>query len=464
MKIATIGAGYVGLVTGACLAELGHHVLCIDTDANRIARLTDGIVPIYEPGLDALILRNVQAGRIGFSTDLAGSVADRDAVFIAVGTPSDPATGHADLRFVRMAATDLGRHIRPGTVVVTKSTVPVGTNRIVLGILSAAMGLDDVAVASNPEFLREGSAIRDFMEPDRIVVGSDSGHAMEVMAAIYEPLTRRGRPLIQCDLESAEVIKYAANAFLAVKLSYINEIADLCEAVGANVDRVAMGIGSDRRIGETFLRPGPGWGGSCFPKDTRALTSTAADHGVAVGIVDAAIAANVRRKAAVLKRITAAAGGSLQGAIVAVLGLTFKGETDDLRESPSMDIARGLLAAGALVHAYDPSMPRAALDELPGLKLMGSAEQAAEGAHLLAVMTEWTEFATLDLPALADAMNDPVMIDLRNMFDPAAVATSGFRSYRGIGRPSANRIASIRHDVGTGVSPIERAPLPLPAL
>lgn len=435
MKITMVGTGYVGLVSGACFAELGHDVICVDKDERKIDCLRNGVMPIYEPGLEELVARNVAAGRLSFSLDLAASVKGRNAVFIAVGTPPEPHSGRADLQYVFAAAREIAANLDRFTVVVTKSTVPVGTNRriaeLAVGVLSPGAVM---TVASNPEFLREGQAISDFLQPDRIVVGSDDVRTLGVLREIYQPLVDDGAPLIGCSLESAEIVKYAANAFLAIKVAMINEVSDLCEAVGADVGTVAAGVGADHRIGRAFLRVGPGWGGSCFPKDTRALVTTAQDHAVRLRVLEATIEANSDRKASMASRVAKACGGALRGKCIAVLGLTFKGQTDDLRESPSLQLVVDLCALGARVRAYDPSQPHA----IPGWPdtagLVASAEAAVESAEALVLATDWDEFVGYDLGALADLMADPVLVDLRNMFDPKTATACGFRRYLSLGR------------------------------
>lgn len=435
MQIAMVGTGYVGLVTGACLADLGHDVVCIDSDASKIEGLLVGRMPIYEPGLAELVARNVAAGRLTFSTDLSVSVKGRDAVFIAVGTPTRPDSEHADLRYVDAAAQEIARNVDQFTVVVTKSTVPVGTNRRVHDILQrTASDPSLLAVASNPEFLREGSAIDDFMHPDRVVFGVESARAGEVMTAIYAPLAERGHQVLGTEIETAEVIKYAANAFLAVKISYINEIADLCEVAGADVERVANAIGLDRRIGRAFLNAGPGWGGSCFPKDTRALKAIAADHLVPLRVVEAAIEANTRRKDNVVQKIADACGGTVAGKRIAVFGLTFKGNTDDIRESPSIDVIRELCTRGARVRAYDPSQPDEARRALPNLVMKPAAVDTVRDADVLVVLTDWQSFTEIDLAEMAAHMADPVLVDLRNLYEEDAARQSGFRHYVRLGR------------------------------
>lgn len=442
-RIAIIGTGYVGLVSGACLAEMGHDVICVDKDQRKIDSLLAGRIPIYEPGLEDIVARNVKAGRLRFSEDLANSVKGREAVLIAVGTPSD-ASGRADLCYLFAAAEEVARNLDGFAVVVTKSTVPVGTNRKVAAILAMhAEPLLRPAVASNPEFLREGAAIGDFMRPDRIVVGAEDARARALMEQIYSPLTQAGAPLIMTSIETAEIAKYAANAFLAVKISFINEVADLCEAVGADVARVADCMGSDRRIGPGFLQAGPGWGGSCFPKDTRALEATAHEQGVRLRIVEASIQSNALRKQTMAGRIRGACGGSLTNKRVAILGLTFKGQTDDMRESPTLDVIPALLAAGAKVVAFDPSQPHEAKALLPDVLMVETAYEAAAVADVLVVMTDWKEFMDLELGELAAVMADPVLVDLRNLFDAEAALEGGFRLYKGLGSPDIEAAPSL---------------------
>lgn len=435
VRIAIIGTGYVGLVTGACFAELGHDVVCVDNNAEKVALLMQGVMPIYEPALDQLVERNVAEGRLHFSTDTSSGVADREAVFIAVGTPSDPQTGRADLAFVFNAAAEIARSINRFTVVVTKSTVPVGTNKKVHDLLHDLLGSNArYAVASNPEFLREGAAIQDFMEPDRVVIGFEDPRAAEVLQRIYAPLTGPGTSLVQTNIATAEMIKYAANAFLAVKVSFINEVADLCEAVHANVDDVATGIGLDKRIGRSFLKTGPGWGGSCFPKDTKAMAMTASDASLPIEIVEAAIRANDRRKHAMSERIRRLCGGSLEGKRVAIFGLTFKGQTDDMRDSPSLDIIPRIMREGASVAAFDPSHPRDAYKHLPGIEICATPTDAANGADLLVVLTDWMVFQTYDLGALAPLMRTAALLDLRNLYNPKSVRAGGFSRFENLGR------------------------------
>lgn len=438
LNITVIGTGYVGLVTGACLADLGHAVTCVDNDEAKVRALEACIMPIYEPGLDDVVRRSAERGKLRFSCDLPSNVKGRDAVFIAVGTPSCEADGRADLSCVMTVAEQIGLHIDRFTVVVVKSTVPVGTNRQVQRTIEGSLQAGQtVAVVSNPEFLREGSAVKDFMMPDRVVYGTDHAEAAAVIRQIYAPLEQQGHALLATDIESAELIKYAANAFLAIKLSYINEIADLCESVGANVQKVVDGIGSDRRIGLEFLKPGPGWGGSCFPKDARALTAAAADHAVSLRVVDAAMEANRERKNAVVRKIATACGGSLEGKRVAAFGLTFKGQTDDIRESPSIAVIRALSEQGAKVRAYDPAHPAEAGRVLPGLAMMGTALAAVRNADVLVVLTDWREFVECDLEELAAYMADPVMVDFRNLFNDRYVLSHGFHRYLCVGHKPA---------------------------
>ncbi len=434
MKIAMIGSGYVGLVSGACFSEFGHDVVCIDKDVAKIAGLNAGEVPIYEPGLDQVMARNVSAGRLTFSADLAAAVRDADAVFIAVGTPSRRGDGHADLSYVFAAAAEVAAAIGRFTVVVTKSTVPVGTGREVERIIRTANPKAEFAVASNPEFLREGSAISDFMRPDRVVIGTESEQARDVLRRLYRPLYLIETPILFTGLESAELIKYAANAFLALKISYINEVADLCEKVGADVHDVAKGIGLDGRIGSKFLHPGPGYGGSCFPKDTLALVKTARDIGSPITLVEATVAVNDSRKLAMAARIRAAVGGSLQGKTVAVLGLTFKPNTDDMREAPSLVILPALAAEGARIRAFDPVGMKEAARLMPEIAYCDDAYRAMEGADALVILTEWNSFRALDPVRMKQLMKAPVMVDLRNIYRADEMRALGF-AYSSLGRP-----------------------------
>ncbi len=434
MRIAMIGTGYVGLVSGACFSEFGVDVVCVDKDASKIERLKAGIIPIYEPGLEALVAKSAAAGRLSFTTDTATAVKGVDAVFIAVGTPSRRGDGHADLSYVYAAAAEIAAEIDQYTVIVTKSTVPVGTGREVARIVRKTRPDAEFDVASNPEFLREGSAIGDFMRPDRIVIGAETERAQEVMRQLYRPLYIREAPIVMAGLETAELIKYAANAFLAVKITFINEIADLCEVVGANVHDVAKGIGLDGRIGRKFLHPGPGYGGSCFPKDTLALTKTAADHGKPIRIVETVVDVNHKRKRAMADRVIAMCGGSVQGLTVGVLGVTFKPDTDDMRDAPSLDIIPILQKAGAAVQAYDPAGVHEAEAMLPGVVWKEDAYGAATGADVLVIITEWNEFRSLQLGRLGTIMKRKAIVDLRNVYNPEDVARAGF-AYSSIGRP-----------------------------
>ena len=433
MRIAMIGAGYVGLVSGACFAEFGVDVTVMDVDPDRIEGLRAGRMPIYEPGLDKLVAENVRDGRLSFTTDLAVAVRGADAVFLAVGTPARRGDGHADLSYVYAAAEQVAKAADGPLVLVTKSTVPVGTGREVQAIVRRVRPDARISVASNPEFLREGSAIGDFMRPDRVVVGVDDEHAAAVLRRLYRPLYLIETPILAVSIESAELIKYAANAFLATKITFINEIADLCEKVGADVHDVARGMGLDGRIGRKFLHPGPGYGGSCFPKDTLALARTAQDAGSPVRLVETTIAVNEARKASMADRILAALGAA-SGRRVGVLGVTFKPETDDMRDAPSLVILPRLVAAGVEVVAYDPQ-PGHARQSLPAaVTFAESALAAAEGVDALVVLTEWNEFRALPPDRLKAAMKGDIVLDLRNVWDPAAMRAAGF-AYSSIGRP-----------------------------
>jgi UDPglucose 6-dehydrogenase len=433
MKIAMIGSGYVGLVSGACFADFGHEVVCVDKDEGKIARLNANIMPIYEPGLDALVKTNVDAGRLSFSTDVMQSVKGCGAIFIAVGTPSRRGDGHADLSYVYAAAEELARAIDPGTVVVTKSTVPVGTGDEVERIIRETSPDLEFAVVSNPEFLREGAAIGDFKRPDRIVVGSDVEWARDVMRAIYRPLFLNESPLLFTSRRSSELIKYAANAFLATKITFINEMADLCEKLGANVQDVSRGIGLDNRIGPKFLHAGPGYGGSCFPKDTLALLKTAQDNETPVRVVEAVVQANDLRKRAMGRKIINALGGDVRGMKIGLLGLTFKPNTDDMRDAPSIAIVQTLLDAGAIVHAHDPEGMEEAAKILPDVVMTDSAYSAAQDAHAVALVTEWDAYRALDLKKLHAAMAGDVLVDLRNIYRPEEAQAAGF-NYVSVGR------------------------------
>ncbi|MCP1560456.1 UNVERIFIED_ORG: UDPglucose 6-dehydrogenase [Methylobacterium sp. SuP10 SLI 274] len=432
MRIAMIGSGYVGLVSGACLADFGHEVVCIDKDPGKIAALNEGRMPIYEPGLDALVAENVRAKRLTFSTDLKPAVAQAQAVFIAVGTPSRRGDGFADLSYVYAAAREIAEALTGYTVVVTKSTVPVGTGDEVERIIREARPDIDVGIASNPEFLREGAAIDDFKRPDRIVIGAEDPRAVAVMQEVYRPLYLNQAPILLTGRRTAELTKYAANAFLATKITFINEIADLCEQVGANVQEVARGIGLDNRIGGKFLHAGPGYGGSCFPKDTLALVKTAQDYGTPVRIVETVVAVNDQRKRAMARKVIAACGGSVRGKRVALLGLTFKPNTDDMRDAPSLSIIAGLQDAGAQIVAYDPEGMEQARPLLQGVAYAEDAYACAEGADALVIVTEWNAFRALDLARLKGLMRAPVLVDLRNIYAPAETERHGF-AYSGIG-------------------------------
>ncbi|UGB24880.1 UDP-glucose/GDP-mannose dehydrogenase family protein [Methylorubrum sp. B1-46] len=433
MRITMIGSGYVGLVSGACLADFGHEVVCIDKDPAKIAALNEGRMPIYEPGLDALVADNVRAKRLAFSTDLKPAVANAQAVFIAVGTPSRRGDGFADLSYVYAAAREIAEALTGYAVVVTKSTVPVGTGDEVERILREARPDLDVGVASNPEFLREGAAIGDFKRPDRIVIGAEDARAAAVMQEVYRPLYLNQAPILLTGRRTAELTKYAANAFLATKITFINEIADLCEQVGANVQEVARGIGFDNRIGSKFLHAGPGYGGSCFPKDTLALVKTAQDYGTPVRIVETVVAVNDQRKRAMARKVIAACGGSVRGKRVALLGLTFKPNTDDMRDAPSLSIIAGLQDAGARIVAYDPEGMEQARPLLTGVAYAEDAYACAEGADALVIVTEWDAFRALDLQRLHGVMTEPVLVDLRNIYQPEDARTHGF-AYSGVGK------------------------------
>ncbi len=433
MRIVMIGSGYVGLVSGVCFADFGHSVTCVDKDEAKIAALGEGRIPIYEPGLEDLVAKNVRDGRLTFTTDLAGPVGEADAVFIAVGTPSRRGDGHADLSYVYAAAREIAAAVKGFTVVVDKSTVPVGTGDEVERIIREVAPQADVAVASNPEFLREGAAISDFKRPDRIVVGTSDPRAVEVMNEIYRPLFLNASPMVFTDRRTAELIKYAANAFLAMKITFINEIADLCEKVGADVQQVARGIGSDGRIGSKFLHAGPGYGGSCFPKDTLALVKTAQDNDAPIRLIETTVAVNDARKRAMARKIIQAAGGDVRGKIVAVLGLTFKPNTDDMREAPSLSIIQALQDAGAIVRAYDPEGMEQARPMLGDVTFCRSPYEAAEGAVAITIVTEWDQFRALDFARLEGVVADRLLVDLRNVYPAEEVERHGFR-HVGIGR------------------------------
>ena len=435
MKIAIIGTGYVGLVSGVGFSDFGHSVICLDKDPKKIEMLQRGEVPIFEPGLDALMARNVDAGRLRFTLDLAEALEGVEAVFIAVGTPSRRGDGHADLTYVMDAAEEIARAAKGPIVIVTKSTVPVGTNRKVAEVVAAANPDLDFDVASNPEFLREGAAIEDFMKPDRVVVGVQTDRAAKVMTDIYRPLYLRDFPIITTDLESAEMIKYAANAFLATKITFINEIAALCEKVGADVKQVSKGVGMDNRIGNKFLHAGPGYGGSCFPKDTRALEQIGNDHGQTMQITQTVIKVNEEIKQSMVTKLAILCDGDFSGKRIAVLGVTFKPNTDDMREAPSLTIVPALIAAGAQVTGCDPQAHREAVHLLKGVTWFDDPYETAKDADLVVLLTEWNEFRALDLQNLANVMAQPRMADLRNIYSARDAKEAGFTAYTSIGRP-----------------------------
>jgi UDPglucose 6-dehydrogenase len=432
MRVTMIGAGYVGLVSGACFADFGHHVTCIDKDAPKVAALNRGEIPIFEPRLADLVEANVREQRLRFAVD-TGSVATAEAVFIAVGTPSRRGDGHADLSFVYDAVREIAPLLSAGTVVITKSTVPVGTGDEIERILRDKRPDADIQVVSNPEFLREGAAIQDFKHPDRIVVGTDDMRARAVVAELYRPLYLNASPIFYVNRRTAELIKYAANAFLATKITFINEVADLCEQVGADVNEVARGMGLDNRIGGKFLHAGPGFGGSCFPKDTTALLKTAQDHGVALRIVEAVASVNDQRKRAMARKVVAALDGSVRGKTVAVLGLTFKPNTDDTRDSPAIPLIAALQDQGATVRAYDPAGMEQAKPQLSGVLFCSGAYVAAEGAHAIVIATEWEQFRALDLDRLKTVMAQPVIVDLRNIYRADEMKRAKFK-YVAVGR------------------------------
>jgi UDPglucose 6-dehydrogenase len=434
MRVAMIGTGYVGLVSGACFADFGHTVTCIDKDAGKIERLKSGGIPIYEPGLDVLVTQNVKAGRLDFSIDAAESVRQADAVFIAVGTPSRRGDGHADLSYVYAAAAEVADLIDGFTVVVTKSTVPVGTGDEIERIIRERRPDAQFAVVSNPEFLREGAAIEDFKRPDRVVVGLNDERARAVMTELYRPLYLNETPIVFTTRRTSELIKYAANAFLALKITFINEMADLCEAVDADVQQVARGIGLDKRIGGKFLNAGPGYGGSCFPKDTLALVRTAVDAGSPVRLIETTVAVNAARKKAMATKVAAAGDGDLAGKTVGVLGLTFKPNTDDMRDAPALDIIPALQAMGARIQAFDPEGQHEARQMLRDVDFKDDPYAAAQGADVLVIITEWDQFRALDLDRVKAAMSAPVLVDLRNIYKPEDLRSKGFR-YLSIGRP-----------------------------
>jgi UDPglucose 6-dehydrogenase len=434
MRIVVVGTGYVGLVSGACFADFGHHVTCVDKDDTKIQSLLRGEIPIFEPELDRLVQSNAAAGRLVFTTELVSAVREAEAIFIAVGTPSRRGDGHADLSYVYAASREIAEAVTGFTVVITKSTVPVGTGDEVERIFSQTNPDADVAVASNPEFLREGAAVRDFKHPDRIVVGTDDERARKVISEIYRPLYLNQAPIMYTGRRTAELIKYAANAFLATKITFINEIADLAEKVGADVQEIARGIGLDNRIGSKFLHAGPGFGGSCFPKDTRALIKTAQDHGSPLRIVEAVNAVNDTRKRAMARKIAAPFGGNIRGKTIAILGLTFKPNTDDMREAPSIPLITALKDMGAIVRGFDPVGMEQAKLEMPDLTYSTDPYACADGADALVIVTEWEQFRALDFDRLKREMACPIIIDLRNIYNPEELAQRGF-VYQSIGRP-----------------------------
>jgi UDPglucose 6-dehydrogenase len=434
MRIAIIGTGYVGLVSGACLSDFGHDVTCVDKDAAKIESLERGVMPIFEPGLEELVRRNVEGGRLTFSTDVAAGVRDAEAIFIAVGTPSRRGDGHADLSHVFGAAAEIAGALTRPAVVVTKSTVPVGTGDEVERIIREKAPTAEAWVVSNPEFLREGAAIEDFKRPDRIVVGAEDERAAEIMREVYRPLYLNKAPLLFTSRPTAELIKYAANAFLATKITFINEIADLCEAVGADVQDVARGIGLDNRIGSKFLHAGPGYGGSCFPKDTLALLKTAQDHDAPLRIVEAVAQVNDSRKRAMGRKVIRALGGDPRGKAVALLGLTFKPNTDDMRDAPSISIVQALEDAGIAVRAYDPVGMEQARPLMPNVTFCSNPYEAAEGTDAVVLVTEWDVLRALDLKRLAASMNSPILVDLRNVYRREEAESAGF-AWQGVGKP-----------------------------
>ncbi len=434
MRIAMIGTGYVGLVSGVCFSDFGHDVVCIDKDERKISALKGGKIPIYEPGLEALVDKNVREGRLSFTTDAAEGIKGADAVFIAVGTPSRRGDGHADLSYVYAAAEEIGQLMEGYTVVVTKSTVPVGTGDEIETILRRVRPDGEFAVVSNPEFLREGAAIDDFKRPDRVVVGTEDERAQEVMRQLYRPLYLNETPIVFTSRRTSELIKYAANAFLALKITYINEMADLCEAVGANVQQVAKGIGLDNRIGGKFLHAGPGYGGSCFPKDTLALTKTATDAGTPLRIIETVVDVNANRKKAMAEKIITACGGDVSGKTIGVLGLTFKPNTDDMRDAPSLDIIPALQAKGATIQAYDPEGTHEAQKILKDIDYKSGPYETLDNADALVIITEWDQFRALDLGRIKQTLRTPVLVDLRNIYRPEEVAAAGLQ-YTSVGRP-----------------------------
>jgi UDPglucose 6-dehydrogenase len=440
MHIAMIGSGYVGLVSGACFADFGHDVTCVDLNEKKIEALKNGQIPIFEPGLEALVADNAKAGRLTFTTDLAPAVAKADVVFIGVGTPSRRGDGHADLSYVYAAAADIARAVKGFTVVVTKSTVPVGTGDEVERIIRETNPAADVVVVSNPEFLREGAAIDDFKRPDRIVIGLEDERAREVMTEVYRPLYLNQAPLMFTGRRTAELIKYAGNAFLAMKITFINEMADLCERTGADVQDVARGIGLDGRIGSKFLNAGPGYGGSCFPKDTLALVKTGQDYDSPLRLVEATVEVNDRRKRAMGRKVIAAAGGSVRGKTVGILGLTFKPNTDDMRDAPSIAIIQALQDAGATIRAFDPEGIEMSKSVLQNIDYVQDAYEVAAGSDVLVLVTEWNAFRSLDLARIKSVMNEPILVDLRNVYRQKEVEAAGL-TYHSVGRPVAHEHA-----------------------
>ena len=436
MRVAMIGTGYVGLVSGVCFADFGHSVICVDKDPGKIDVLNNGGVPIFEPGLADLVAKNVSAGRLSFTTEIEDAVKNADAVFIAVGTPSRRGDGHADLSYVYAAAEEIAGFLDGYTVIVTKSTVPVGTGDEVEARMRKVAPNRDFDVVSNPEFLREGAAIDDFKRPDRVVVGTDSERAQEIMRSLYRPLFINETPIVFTDRRTSELIKYAGNAFLATKITFINEMADLCEKVGANVQEVSRGIGLDGRIGGKFLHAGPGYGGSCFPKDTLAVVKTAQDAGAPLQIVEAVIAANEARKDKMADKVIKGCGGSVDGKTIAVLGLAFKPNTDDMRDSPSIPVINKLLAGGATIRAYDPEAMAEAKTLLPNITYCDNSYDCIDGADALVIITEWDQFRALDMDRVKDLLAAPVLIDLRNIYNPQRMKGRGF-TYISVGRPQA---------------------------
>ncbi|WP_208347312.1 UDP-glucose dehydrogenase family protein [Pseudaestuariivita rosea] len=434
MRIAMIGTGYVGLVSGVCFSDFGHDVICVDKNPDKIDMLNKGEVPIYEPGLKQLMAKNVEAGRLSFTLDLPEAMEGADAIFIAVGTPTRRGDGHADLTYVYAAAKEIAANIKDYTVVVTKSTVPVGTNREVERIIRETNPDADFDVASNPEFLREGAAIDDFMRPDRVIVGVQNDRAAQVMSDVYRPLFLRDFPIVTTDLESAEMIKYAANAFLATKITFINEIAALCERVGADVKQVSKGIGLDNRIGNKFLHAGPGYGGSCFPKDTKALARIGQDHACPMEITETVITVNEAIKRRMIDKLNDLCDGSFNGKNVTVLGVTFKPNTDDMRDAPSLTIVPALVGGGARVKVVDPQGKHEGEALLPGVEWIEDVYEAATGADLLVILTEWNEFRALDLTRIAKGMSQPRLADLRNIYSAKDAKDAGFEQYSAVGR------------------------------